>query len=117
MKRISENAKLVVATFAVISGAACGGSPSAPPAAPEGAPAAPEAAAPKQATANEPAEDLKPPGEAGIGDKTKCPVSGEVFTVTDASPHTEVDGKTYFFCCPGCKEKFENDPKKFLEAS
>src|ERR1035438_4752318 len=25
-------------------------------------------------------------------------------------------GKTYYFCCPGCKEKFKNDPAKYLAA-
>ena len=27
---------------------------------------------------------------------------------------TEYDGKTYYFCAPGCKRAFEKDPEKFL---
>jgi YHS domain-containing protein len=60
------------------------------------------------------AADVKAPGEAKVGDKTRCPVSGEVFTVSAESPKVEVDGKTYYMCCGGCTEKFKADPKKFL---
>lgn len=49
-----------------------------------------------------------------VGTKAKCPVSGEVFTVTDKSERAEVGGKHYAFCCPGCKGKFTADPAKFL---
>ncbi|MBC8205456.1 MAG: YHS domain-containing protein [FCB group bacterium] len=24
-------------------------------------------------------------------------------------------GKTYYFCCPACKPKFDKDPAKFLD--
>ncbi|MCM8829882.1 MAG: YHS domain-containing protein [Candidatus Omnitrophica bacterium] len=27
----------------------------------------------------------------------------------------EKDGKIYYFCSPGCKEKFEKDPEKYLK--
>jgi YHS domain-containing protein len=60
------------------------------------------------------AANIKAPGEAKVGDKTRCPVSGEVFTVSADSPKAEVDGKTYYMCCSGCTEKFKADPKKFL---
>lgn len=53
-------------------------------------------------------------GEAQIGDRQACPISGEVFTVTGASPKAEYKGKTYFFCCPGCVEKFKADPEKYV---
>lgn len=59
--------------------------------------------------------EVVPRGEATIGDRTTCPVSGEEFTVTDASPHAEHDGRTYYFCCPGCEERFQADPHSFLE--
>ncbi len=61
------------------------------------------------------AEGLKAPGEAKVGDKTRCPISGETFTVSESSPKAEVNGKTYYFCCSGCSEKFKADPKKYLE--
>jgi YHS domain-containing protein len=58
--------------------------------------------------------DLKAPGDAKIGDRTRCPVSGEEFVVRDDSPHTEYQGKTYYFCCPHCVQKFDADPTKYL---
>ncbi len=79
------------------------------------APATPAAAtattAPKAATA-----DVKAPGDAKLGDTTRCPVSGEEFVVTENSPHVEYQGKTYYTCCPHCKEKVEADPEKYLKA-
>jgi Cu+-exporting ATPase len=59
---------------------------------------------------------VKPIGEASVGDTTKCPVSGEEFVVAADSPKAEHEGKTYYFCCAGCKKKFESDPKKFSSA-
>ena len=56
----------------------------------------------------------KMPGTAQVGDKTVCPVSGEEFTVAADSPKAELDGKTYYFCCPGCVKKFQAEPQKFL---
>jgi YHS domain-containing protein len=58
--------------------------------------------------------DVKAPGDARVGDRTHCPVSGEEFVVRDDSPHTEYQGKTYYFCCPRCVHKFESDPSKYL---
>jgi len=28
---------------------------------------------------------------------------------------TEYNGKTYYFCAPGCKRSFEADPEKYLQ--
>jgi len=28
---------------------------------------------------------------------------------------SEYEGKTYYFCAPGCKKTFEEDPKKYIE--
>jgi len=77
--------------------AACGGSTDKPANGPAGANAA-----------------LKAPGEARVGERTRCPVSGEEFVVTATSPSAEYGGKTYYFCCPGCDAKFKADPNKFL---
>ena len=30
-----------------------------------------------------------------------------------AKHKTEHKGKTYYFCAPGCKKTFENNPKKY----
>ncbi len=29
---------------------------------------------------------------------------------------TEHNGRTYYFCAPGCKRSFEKDPQKYLDA-
>jgi YHS domain-containing protein len=79
---------------------ACGGS-APPPAAPGPVPAA---------AASSP---LVAPGEAKVGDRTKCPVSGHEFVVKEDSPHAEYNGKTYYFCCPDCPKAFEANPEKF----
>ena len=90
---------------------ACGGSnmQTAP-----GATSAPAASAPASPG---PSGSLAAPGEARIGDRTKCPISGEEFVVTKDSPHAEHNGKTYYFCCPGCEKKFESDPAKYTHGA
>lgn len=57
---------------------------------------------------------LKPFGESKVGDRQKCPISGEEFTVTDSSPKADYNGKTYYFCCGHCAQKFKEDPAKYL---
>lgn len=78
---------------------------------------APEPATPDAHAHEHPATTAQgavvPPGEAKVGDKSTCPVSGEEFVVTESSPKAEHDGKTYYFCCSGCKAKFEKDPSQF----
>ena len=39
----------------------------------------------------------------------------EVDPVT-AEWKTDYNGKTYYFCAPGCKRSFEKDPEKYLRA-
>jgi YHS domain-containing protein len=60
------------------------------------------------------ATPLKQPGEAALGDRTTCPVSGEVFTVAADSPKVEYEGRTYYFCCEDCVGDFQKDPPKYL---
>ena len=107
---MNRSKPLALSTFAFALGvalgaAACGSAPS--PATPA-TPATPAAAA-------APAAVVKAPGDAKIGDTTKCPVSGEEFVVAATSPKTEHDGKTYYFCCGGCKKKFEAEPGKYAK--
>jgi YHS domain-containing protein len=66
------------------------------------------------ATANK--EGVKKPGEAKPGDKSTCTVTGEEIDVTADSPHSEHNGKTYYFCCTGCKKKFDADPSKYTKS-
>jgi Cu+-exporting ATPase len=94
---------LTTLLFSTLFAAACAGSPPPPPAAPSPVPAA----------ASAPSSPLVAPGEAKVGDRTKCPVSGHEFVVKADSPHAEYNGKTYYFCCPDCPKAFEANPEKF----
>ena len=44
-------------------------------------------------------------------EQTVCPVMGGAI---NKSMFTEYKGKKVYFCCPGCKEKFEKEPEKYL---
>ena len=57
---------------------------------------------------------IKMNGTAVVGDKTRCAVTGEVFTVKADSEKYEYEGKTYYFCCDGCLDDFKKDPAKFV---
>jgi YHS domain-containing protein len=77
----------------------------AKPAAKDAAKAAPKAAAaPKVFTS--------PQKE---GTKATCPVTGEEFVIEKDTQHAEYKGKHVYFCCPGCKGKFDKDPEKFTK--
>jgi YHS domain-containing protein len=92
--------------FCFLLAVACGGS--APP------PAAPS---PDPAAASTSSTPLVAPGEAKVGDRTKCPVSGNEFVVKEDSPHAEHNGKTYYFCCPDCPKAFQANPEKFVPSA
>jgi xanthine dehydrogenase accessory factor len=67
--------------------------------------------------AGEPGEKpVVPMSEAKVGDRTTCPVMNTVFVVLPDSPKLEVGGKTYYFCCDGCANKFKEDPKRFIDS-
>jgi hypothetical protein len=55
-----------------------------------------------------------PVAEAKPGDRTRCLVTNTVFRVQNDSPSVDHDGKTYWFCCEGCAEKFKSAPARFL---
>jgi len=44
-------------------------------------------------------------------EQTTCPVMGGAI---DKNIFTEYQGKKVYFCCPGCKEKFEEQPEKYV---
>jgi YHS domain-containing protein len=48
-------------------------------------------------------------------EKVTCPVSGEVIRKSEAADSIEHEGKTYYFCCDGCKEKFVKNPEKYIK--
>lgn len=87
---------------------ACGGTKQESAATP-----APAAVASDAAAAPSPGATPATAAPIKVGDQAKCPVSGEAFVVTDASPKAEYEGKTYYFCCASCAKSFQADPKKY----
>lgn len=63
----------------------------------------------------DPAELVAQPG-AAVGDITTCPVSGEMFRVTDDSPFVDHEGADVYFCCARCIRRFQRDPDTYLGA-
>jgi Cu(I)/Ag(I) efflux system membrane fusion protein len=49
------------------------------------------------------------------GMEVTCPVLGNTFNITATTPVVEYKGKRYYFCCPGCDDKFIESPEKYLE--
>jgi len=49
---------------------------------------------------------------AAQGEQTTCPVMGGPI---DKNVKTEYQGKTVYFCCPGCVDTFKADPNKYLD--
>jgi len=47
-------------------------------------------------------------------EKVVCPVSGKTMLKSQAPASYEYEGKTYYFCCEGAKEKFSKDPAKYI---
>lgn len=54
------------------------------------------------------------PEKPAVGTKALCPVMKNEFTITESTQMSEYEGKTYAFCCPGCKPQFDADPPKYL---
>jgi YHS domain-containing protein len=49
------------------------------------------------------------------GTKAFCPVMKNEFEVKKDSPYSVYKGKTYVFCCAGCKPMFDENPEKYLK--
>ena len=44
-----------------------------------------------------------------------CPVTGDkIASIKDAVGQSTFKGKTYYFCCDGCKPRFDKDPAKYV---
>lgn len=97
----------LIASLSLVFAVGCGGSPAS-----QGTTPVEAASSTSGVTAA-----LVPPGEAVIGDRTTCPVSHEEFVVTAQSPKVEHEGHTYYFCCPGCIERFQANPAQYLGAT
>ena len=44
------------------------------------------------------------------------PVCGMTVTIAGARHQTSYDGKIWYFCCGGCKARFEADPLPYVAA-
>ena len=50
------------------------------------------------------------------GKHYKCPISGEIGLVSEKTLYSDYDGKRYYFCCVGYKNKFDATPEKSLKS-
>lgn len=51
-----------------------------------------------------------------VEEKVQCPVMKNWILPSEAADLTEYNGKTYYFCCGGCKDKFLSEPEKYIES-
>ncbi|MFO0935719.1 MAG: TRASH domain-containing protein [Gemmataceae bacterium] len=49
---------------------------------------------------------------AGGGKKNECIVTGGLGTIA-----VSFEGKTYYVCCSGCRDEFNENPKKYIDAA
>jgi YHS domain-containing protein len=56
---------------------------------------------------------VRQPG-AEVGDISQCPVSGEVFRVTEDHTYFDIEDGRVYFCCPNCIRRFQRDPERWL---
>jgi len=54
------------------------------------------------------------PSSPATGTVAKDPVCGMNVNPATAKHHAEYTGKTYYFCCGHCAEKFQAEPEKYL---
>jgi Cu+-exporting ATPase len=74
-------------------------------------PGAMKMAAPAAAAPAAPA----PAPEAAQVEAIDCPVSGGKVEITAETPRSTYNGKTYYFCCAGCKESFDKNPQGYVK--
>lgn len=113
----------LVSALSLVSLAACGGgsadstaSTSASAQSSGGSSAGSTTATTTTTATTAPTGNLVANGDAHVGDRTNCPVSGEEFVVAESSPSVVHEGKTYYMCCPGCAGRFRANPQQFITA-
>jgi P-type Cu+ transporter len=47
----------------------------------------------------------------------KDPVCNMTVDEAKATGKSEYKGRTYYFCCAGCKKKFDQDPERYLKTA
>ncbi|HEX6869726.1 MAG TPA: YHS domain-containing protein, partial [Micromonosporaceae bacterium] len=45
------------------------------------------------------------------------PVCGMSVAAVPASLRLQLDGRTWYFCGPGCRQAFADDPRRYLESA
>jgi xanthine dehydrogenase accessory factor len=70
-----------------------------------------------QLVAERRAGERSAPAPAAPAARAVDPVCGMSVAAVDASPHATVDGVTTWFCCPGCRTAFLEDPARYAPAS
>ncbi|MBI4304514.1 MAG: YHS domain-containing protein [Chloroflexi bacterium] len=48
------------------------------------------------------------------GSTAKDPICGMDVDMRTAPAKSEYQGKTYYFCAPGCKSQFDKDPDRYI---
>lgn len=56
------------------------------------------------------------PGGGGLPGETTDPVCGMIVVMSEASPHLTHDGRMWYFCGPGCRQAFADDPARYARA-
>jgi Cu+-exporting ATPase len=49
-----------------------------------------------------------------ISNEAKDPICGMTVEKSKAKHKLEFQGKMFYFCCAGCKQKFEQSPERYL---
>jgi xanthine dehydrogenase accessory factor len=57
------------------------------------------------------------PAPTSTPDKAVDPVCGMSVTIATARHRAELDGRTWYFCAAGCRERFLSDPQRYGAAS
>ena len=55
-------------------------------------------------------------GETALTLEAIDPICGMTVAMADARHTSEYDGRTWFFCCAGCKRRFDADPTQYAAA-
>lgn len=63
-----------------------------------------------------PAESGGSPLSRRGGDEALDPICGMTVTISTARHRAEFGGRTYYFCCGGCREQFLKDPQRYATA-
>jgi len=54
--------------------------------------------------------------ELPVAQTERDPVCGMTVTVAAGTPRAEFAGRTYYFCCTGCRTRFQRDPASYAAA-